>query len=65
MAEVIELHGAKGDNCWNPKVCRSRRNYYRKRQEYNERRWQQRHLGDTRQVTKDVSVQGLREQAKN
>jgi len=23
MAEVIELHGAKGDNCWNPKVCGS------------------------------------------
>jgi len=32
---VIELHGAKGDNCWEPKTCHRRRSHYRKREDIN------------------------------
>jgi len=53
MSEVRELHGEQGDNCWNPKVCRSRRNWHKNRQRYVETRWQQRHPGEMRQEGED------------
>lgn len=51
-----ELHGVDGDRCWNPKVCYFRRSYYKNRQSYVEKRWQQRHPGESRQGTKDQEV---------
>ena len=49
MTEVKELHGKNGDNCWNNKVCRSRRSWYKNRQRNVEKRWQLRHPGEKRQ----------------
>lgn len=33
-----ELHGENGDNCWNPKLCYSRRSYARHRDRINQAR---------------------------
>ncbi|HIK16962.1 MAG TPA: hypothetical protein IGS53_16985 [Leptolyngbyaceae cyanobacterium M33_DOE_097] len=35
VEEAVELHGAKGDNCWDPKTCHRRRSHYRKRDDIN------------------------------
>ncbi|MBV8885397.1 MAG: hypothetical protein JO235_15580 [Chroococcidiopsidaceae cyanobacterium CP_BM_RX_35] len=53
MTEVRELHGKNGDNCWNPRVCRSRRCWYRNRQRNVEKRWHQRHPGETKQESQE------------
>ena len=37
-AQAQQLHGKKGDGCWNNKRCPSKRSYYRNRQRLNERR---------------------------
>ena len=41
-AQAQVLHGAEGDNCWNPKVCYSRRSYARHRDRKNQQRNRQR-----------------------
>ena len=56
MTQVKELHGRNGDNCWNPKVCRSRRSWYKNHQCNIEKRWLSRHPEETRQETKDPAV---------
>lgn len=43
IAQVLELHGASGDHCWNPQVCHAKRTYYRHRPKYVESKWQRRH----------------------
>ena len=37
-ADAQQLHGGKGDGCWNDKRCPSKRSYYRNRQRLNEQR---------------------------
>lgn len=41
-AQAQALHGAEGDDCWNPKVCYSRRSYARHRDRKNQQRNRQR-----------------------
>jgi hypothetical protein len=38
MEDVRALHGIKGDGCWNPQLCRSRRSLYRNRDKINFKR---------------------------
>ncbi|MGC1310545.1 MAG: hypothetical protein WA885_25220 [Phormidesmis sp.] len=38
VADAQQLHGKKGDGCWNDKRCPSKRSYYRNRQRLNEQR---------------------------
>jgi hypothetical protein len=38
MEDVHALHGAEGDGCWNPQVCRTRRSLYRHRDKLNFKR---------------------------
>jgi hypothetical protein len=52
-AEVAkEIHGADGDNCWNPAVCYSRRSHARHR----DRRNQARTLKHSSVVAKNISI---------
>ena len=37
-ADAQQLHGKKGDDCWNEKRCPRRRSHYRNRQQLNEKR---------------------------
>lgn len=37
-AQAQALHGEEGDNCWNPRICYSRRSYARHRDRRNQRR---------------------------
>ena len=36
--DARQLHGQKGDGCWNEKLCPRRRSHYRNRREINEQR---------------------------
>jgi len=53
-ADAQDLHGPDGDRCWNPKNCYFRRSYYKNRQSYVEKRWQQRHPGESRQKSETL-----------
>jgi hypothetical protein len=37
-SEAQHIHGATGDNCWNPKICPRRRSHYRHRADINAKR---------------------------
>ncbi|MEO0520196.1 MAG: hypothetical protein AAF171_23170 [Cyanobacteria bacterium P01_A01_bin.116] len=50
-ADARQLHGKKGDGCWNEKRCPRRRSHYRHRRELNE----QRRLEYQQQVTGEAS----------
>ena len=53
-ADAQQLHGKKGDGCWNDKRCPSKRSYYRNRQRLNE----QRRLQYQQQVSGVVTEEG-------
>ena len=53
-AQARQLHGKKGDGCWNGKRCPRKRSHYRHRQELNEKRRLQR-----QQVANDVPTVGV------
>ncbi len=48
-----EIHGDRGDNCWNPKICHRRRSHYRHRAENNARR---RQAGKSDEIPQLISV---------
>ena len=45
VEEAIELHGAHGDGCWNPKICHRRRSHYRHRDDNNRSRRRAKRIG--------------------
>ena len=47
-----EIHGVDGDNCWNPKVCYSRRSHARHR----DRRNQTRNIKRAGNIVEDISI---------
>jgi hypothetical protein len=52
MDVVKEIHGPEGDNCWDPKVCYSRRSHARHR----DRRNQSRALKRSSVVAQEISI---------
>ena len=44
------LHGAEGDDCWNPSVCFRRRSYARNRDRINQTRSRKRKEGELEQI---------------
>ena len=53
-ADAQQLHGKKGDDCWDEKRCPRRRSHYRNRQQLNEKR----RLAYQQQVAGEVSAEG-------
>ena len=53
-ADAQQLHGKKGDDCWNKKRCPRRRSHYRNRQQLNEKR----RLAYQQQFAGEVSAEG-------